>query len=95
MMDKELEEAQNLTKDDLVEKLKAGTPANLARRTAPRDPNQRAKVVVRVPAANSEDDVLEVRVPLLVLPPPAPFAPASEIRVSAGLKPETAAHTSP
>jgi hypothetical protein len=30
-MDKELEEAQNLTKDDLLAKLKSGRPAALAR----------------------------------------------------------------
>jgi len=42
LMDKELEQAQNLTKDDLVAKLEHGRAAKLA----PRDPNQRAKAVV-------------------------------------------------
>jgi len=42
-MDKELEQAQGLTKDDLLAKLEHGRPAKLAR---PRDPNQRGKAVV-------------------------------------------------
>jgi hypothetical protein len=39
-MDKELEQAQDLTRDDLVAKLEHGRPAQLSR------PNQRAKAVV-------------------------------------------------
>ena len=45
-MDKELEEAQNLTKDDLLAKLEGGRPAKLARPRRPRDGNQLAKVIV-------------------------------------------------
>lgn len=41
-MDKELEEADNLTKEDLLAKLDHGRPASLAR---PRDSNQRGKAV--------------------------------------------------
>lgn len=44
-MDKELQEAQKLTRDDLLAKLEQGQPAKLSRR-APRDANQRAKAVV-------------------------------------------------
>ena len=44
-MDKELEQAQSLSKDDLLAKLKRGKPANLARR--PRDVNQLASAIVR------------------------------------------------
>jgi len=44
-MDKELDEAQKLTRDDLLAKLKKGEPANLTRR--PRDVNQLAAAIVR------------------------------------------------
>jgi hypothetical protein len=53
-MDKELGEAQSLTKDDLVSKLEAGRPAKLARRPAPRDPNQRARATVNAVIARTE-----------------------------------------
>ena len=53
-MDKELEEAQSLTKDDLVRKMRAGRPAKLARHGAPRDPNQRAKAVMDQVISKSE-----------------------------------------
>jgi hypothetical protein len=44
-MDKEMEEAQKLTRDDLLAKLQKGRPANLRRR--PRDVNQLASAIVR------------------------------------------------
>jgi hypothetical protein len=50
-MDKELEEAQDLTRDDLVAKLDHGRPAELAR---PLDPNQGAEAVVDTVAARGE-----------------------------------------
>jgi hypothetical protein len=52
-MDKELEEAQKLTKDDLLAKLAAGRPANLARPRRPRDPNSLAAQIVREATAES------------------------------------------
>jgi hypothetical protein len=44
-MDKELDEAQKLTKDDLLAKLRKGRPGKLGRR--PRDVNQLAAAIVR------------------------------------------------
>ncbi len=55
-MDKELEEAQELTRDDLVQKLEAGRPAKL-RRTAPGGSNRPAKAIVDVVPAKSEREV--------------------------------------
>ncbi len=51
LMDKELEEAESLTKDDLLAKLEHGRPAKLAR---PRNSNQRAKAVVDAVTERSE-----------------------------------------
>jgi len=50
-MDKEREEAENLTKEDLLAKLDRGRPAKLA---GPRDPNQRAKAVMDAVVQRSE-----------------------------------------
>jgi hypothetical protein len=45
-MDKELEEAQSLTREDLIEKLEHGRPAKLAHGPALRDPNHQPRRVV-------------------------------------------------
>jgi hypothetical protein len=60
-MDKELREAQSLTKDDLVGKLEAGRPAKLARRPALRDPNQRGSATVGAVIARTEREEPETR----------------------------------
>src|SRR5437879_13867474 len=52
LMDKELEEAQKLTKEDLLDKLEKGRPAALGE--PPRDLNQRAKSVVDRAVTRSE-----------------------------------------
>jgi len=53
-MDKELEEAQNLTKDDLLAKLRSGRPAELARHR-PHD--------LSVAAASIEQEAIELHWP--------------------------------
>ncbi len=58
-MDKELEEAQKLTKDDLLHKLETGRPAKLGRRRAL---NQRgAAVVAQATRERPEPIILEVK----------------------------------
>jgi hypothetical protein len=52
-MDKEQQEAQGLSRDDLLRMLERGKEAKLSR-GGPRDLNQRAKHVVDVVAARSE-----------------------------------------
>jgi hypothetical protein len=50
-MDKELEEAQNLTKDDLLAKLRSGRPAELARHLS--NDLERADALLRRPVSGA------------------------------------------
>jgi hypothetical protein len=88
-MDKELEEAQSLTKNDLIAKLAHGRPAKLSRRSAPRDPNQRAKRVMDAVVAKSER---EPRI-LVLEPIPGPFRDISELTVPEERRSSTAVRT--
>jgi hypothetical protein len=90
VMDKELEEDLKLTKEDLLHKLETGRPANL-RRVAPRDPNQRAKMVMDVVTAKSEREI-----PTIVVGPRlkvSDFRPISDLTDREVRQSDTALHT--
>lgn len=57
-MDKEKQEAQSLSKEDLLAKLEAGRPANLSR--SPKDTNQRARRVIDAVIERTERPVLSI-----------------------------------
>jgi hypothetical protein len=89
-MDKELEEAQKLTKDDLVQKLEAGRPAKL-RRTAPEGSNQPAKAIMDVVTSKTEREV-----PAIALGPRprvVDYRPISELTSREELQSGTALRT--
>ena len=89
-MDKELEEAQNLTRDDLVRQLETGRPAKLSRKhKAPRDPNQRAKRVMDLVTAKSERE----RQVLVLRPVPGSPRHISEITLQEEERSNTAERT--
>jgi hypothetical protein len=85
-MDKELEEAQSRTKDDLVGKLEEGRPANLARRSV----NQPGDATVAEVTERAEQPDVQVMVLLRV---PGPPRSAAEITVREVQQSETAVRT--
>jgi hypothetical protein len=88
-MDKEKQEAQALSKDDLLRMLDEGRPANLSR--SPKDTSQRAKRVVDAVIDRTERP--ELRVMLTFDRDPSKWRPISDFTPKEVQRIETAVHS--